>query len=79
MSPRRRNKEGGHNNTRNPTNTTSQDIGPPKRLIIQIGGSCKKAKAHKDISEYTITKDDVELVGERVQDGAVEEYEEAEN
>jgi phosphoglycolate phosphatase-like HAD superfamily hydrolase len=61
------------------TTTTPQDAGPPKRSIIQIGGLRKKAKAHKDILEYTITEDDADLVAERVQDHATEEYEEVEN
>jgi hypothetical protein len=30
---------------------TSQDVGPPKRLVIQIGGFHKKDKAHNDILE----------------------------
>jgi hypothetical protein len=53
--------------------------GHPNRSIIHIGGPHKKAKAHKDIPKYTITKDDVDLVAERVQDHVVEEYEEVEN
>jgi hypothetical protein len=39
----------------------------------------KKAKAHKDIPEYTIIEDDVDLVSERVKDNAAEEYEEVKN
>jgi hypothetical protein len=35
-------------------------------------------KSHKEAPEYTITKDDAELVTERVQDRIVEEYEEEE-
>jgi hypothetical protein len=44
---------------------------------MQIGDLRKKAKEHKDISEYTITEDDSDLVAERVQDRMIEEYEEA--
>jgi NACalpha-BTF3-like transcription factor len=62
-----------------PMMTTPQDTGPPKILIIQIGGPHKKTKAHKDIPEYTINKDDVELVAKRVQYHMNEEYEEVEN
>ena len=61
------------------TTTTPQETGPPKRPIIHIGGPRKKAKAQKYILEYTIIKDDVDLVTERVQDHTAEEYEEAEN
>jgi hypothetical protein len=32
-----------------PTMIVPTDAGPPKRSIIQIGGSHKKSKAHKDI------------------------------
>jgi hypothetical protein len=62
-----------------PSATTPQETGPPKRPIIHTGGPCKKAKAHKQIPEYTITEDDVNLVAERVQDHAMDEFEEAEN
>jgi len=61
------------------TTTNSQDAGPPKQSIIHVGGLRKKAKAHKDILEYTIIKDDVDLVSERVKDNAAEEYEEVKN
>jgi hypothetical protein len=78
--PTQEEQGGGDTTTQGtPMKTTSQDAGPPKRSIIHIGGSHKKAKAHKDIPEYTITEDDVDLVEERVQDHAMEEYEEAEN
>jgi hypothetical protein len=59
--------------------TTPQEIGPPKRPIIHTGGLHKKAKAHKQILEYTITEDDVKIVAERVQDCATDEFEDAEN
>jgi hypothetical protein len=58
---------------------TPQETRPPKHPIIHIRGSCKKAKAHKQIPEYTITKDDVNLVTERVHDCATEECEEVKN
>jgi len=48
--------------------TTPQEIGTPKWPIIHIGGPRKKEKVHKQILEYTITKDDVDLVTEKVQD-----------
>jgi hypothetical protein len=51
-----------------PSTATPQETGPPKQPIIHIGGSCKKAKAHKKIPEYTITEDDADLVAERVHD-----------
>jgi hypothetical protein len=51
---------------------------PPKRMVVQTGGACKKMKVHKEVPEYTITKDDAELVTERVQDHTIEEYEEEE-
>jgi len=54
------------------------DAGPPKILIIQIGGAHKKSKVHREIPEYTITEDDSDLVAERVQDRTDEEYEEVE-
>jgi NACalpha-BTF3-like transcription factor len=62
-----------------PSTTTPQETGPPKWPIIHTGGSRKKAKAHKQLSEYTITEDDVDLVAERVQDRAAEEFEEAQH
>jgi hypothetical protein len=49
-----------------PSKNNPQETGPPKQLIIHTGGSCKKAKAHKQIPEYTITEDDVDLVTRRV-------------
>jgi hypothetical protein len=62
-----------------PSKTTRQEIGPPKRPIIHIGGSRKKAKAHKKLLDYTITKDNVDLIIERVQDHATKEFEEAQH
>jgi hypothetical protein len=59
--------------------TTPQEIGPPKQSIIHTSESCNKTKAHKQILEYKITEDDVDLVTERVQDHATKEYEEVEN
>ena len=56
--------------------TTPQEIGPPKWPIIHIGGLRKKAKAHKQILKYTITKDDVDLVIERVKGHTIDENEE---
>jgi hypothetical protein len=43
------------------------------------GGSRKKAKAHKQLPEYTITEDDIDLVAKRVQDCVAEEFEEAQH
>ena len=45
-------------------------------MVLQMGGACKKMKVHKDVLEYTITKDDVELFAKRVQERIIEEYEE---
>jgi hypothetical protein len=62
-----------------PSITTPQEKMQPKRLIIQIGGSRKKAKAHKQPPEYTITEDDADLVVEKVQEHAVEEFKDAQH
>jgi hypothetical protein len=52
-------------------------ITPPKRPIIHIGGSRKKVKVHKQLPEYTITNDDIDLMAERVQYHATDNFEEA--
>jgi len=59
--------------------SNTQGTRPPKWPIIHIGGSRKKAKAHKQIQECIITEDDVDLVIERVQDHITKAFEEDEN
>ena len=59
--------------------TTPQEIGPPKQSIIHTSDSCNKTKAHKQILEYKITKDDVDLATKRVHDRTTKEYEEVKN
>jgi hypothetical protein len=41
-------------------------MGQTKRPFIQIGGECKKAKAHRMPLEYTIIEYDVDLVAQMV-------------
>jgi hypothetical protein len=72
-------RRGGHNDTRNPNDDSPTRCRATQKVDHTNRGSRKKAKAHKDIPEYTITEDDADLVAERVQDHVTEEYEEAEN
>jgi hypothetical protein len=39
----------------------------------------KKAKAHKKLSKYTITEDDINLITKKVQDRAIEEFKETQH
>jgi len=48
-------------------------------LIIHTRSVHKNSKVHKKPPEYTITKDNVALVVERVQDREVEEFEESQH
>jgi hypothetical protein len=64
--------------TDTPITTEKTESRPPKRTILQSGGVCKKMKVHKEVPQYTITKDDAELVMEKVQDHTAEAYEDAE-
>jgi len=61
-----------------PLTTKQTESREPKRIILQRGWVCKKIKVHKEIPQYTITKDDMELVIDKVHDRTVEEYNEAE-
>jgi hypothetical protein len=47
--------------------------------MIHSGGACNKDKVQKMSPEYTITKDDADLVVERVQDHVMGEFEEAQH
>jgi hypothetical protein len=69
----------GDTTTQISSENTLQEAGPPKRPIIHTGGPRKKAKAHKQILEYTIIEDDVDLVADMLYDHAVEDFEEAKN
>jgi hypothetical protein len=61
----------------NTSTSTPQETRPPKRPIIHTGGSRKKVKVHKQLPEYTITNDDIDLMAERVQYHATDNFEEA--
>jgi hypothetical protein len=61
-----------------PLEDTPKETRPPKRPIIHTRVPRKKEKAHKQILEYTITEDDTDIFKERVEDCAVEEFEEVE-
>jgi hypothetical protein len=62
-----------------PSTTTPQETMQPKRPIIHTGGSHKKAKAHKQLPEYTITEDDTDLMAEKVQECTAEEFEDTQH
>jgi hypothetical protein len=79
MSSHRNNKKGGHNKKRNSNADSPNRCRVTQKSDRTNKGSCKKSREHKDIPEYTITEDDVELIEEKVQDHVAKEYEEAEN
>jgi hypothetical protein len=62
-----------------PSTATPLETGQPKRSIIHTGRLCKKAKVQKKLPEYTITKDDADLVAKKVQEHATEEFEDAQH
>jgi hypothetical protein len=39
-----------------------------------MGGACKKAKAHRTPTKYTITEDDADMVAQKVQDRTIEDF-----
>jgi hypothetical protein len=47
---------------------------PMKRTLLKIAGQCKKMKTHKGVPEFTITKNDTELVAKKVQYRIVEAW-----
>ena len=62
-----------------PSTATPQEKMQPKQPIIHTRGLRKKAKVHKKLPYYTITKDDSNLVAEKVQERAIEEFEDAQH
>jgi hypothetical protein len=61
-----------------PITIEETDSRPLERTILQSGGAQKKMKVHKNVPQYTITKYYVDLVAKRVQDQAIEAYEDEE-
>jgi NACalpha-BTF3-like transcription factor len=61
-----------------PFTTAQTKTLPMKRTVLQIAGQCKKMKAHKEVPQFTLTEDDIELVAEKVQDHMVESWYDAE-
>jgi hypothetical protein len=60
------------------SSATQQEQGQTKRPVIQMGGACKKAKAHRMPPEYMITEDDADMVAQMVQDRTVEDFDNVE-
>jgi hypothetical protein len=63
----------------NTSESTPHETRPPKRSITHTRGLCKKEKVHKQLPEYTIIEDDTKLMPKRVQDHAIDDFEEAQH
>jgi hypothetical protein len=75
----KRTRNGGYNNTRNPLDNHPTGNNATQAANHTYRGSCKKAKAHKQFPEYTITEDDTDLMAEKVQEHAAEEFEDTQH